>query len=161
MTNKSIASYVEEKLASFLPANGLELYDQEFVKEGRRHVLRIFIDRIQTAGQEEEYVSTEDCEKVSRYLSESLDRDDPVEGAYSLEVSSPGMDRELRKEAHFTRYMGSEVEVRLYSPREASRTWQGRLSSYGRSGLEITLPDGRVMRFDAGEVAKVSLAVAF
>ena len=101
MAKKKITEIVEEITAEFLAENGLELYNSEFVKEGKDWFLRLYIDRLtgeDTAEAEEEneqYVSTDDCEKVSRYLSDELDRLDPIEQNYYLEVSSPGLDREL------------------------------------------------------------------
>ena len=88
-----VTDLVEEIAAPFLEENGLELYHTEFLKEGRDWFLRVYIDKKE--GQEEEYVSTDDCEKVSRFLSDELDRIDPIEQNYYLEVSSPGLDREL------------------------------------------------------------------
>ena len=82
---------IEEIGAGFLEESGLELYNVEFVKEGRDWFLRVYIDKLSPS--EEEYVSTDDCEKVSRFLSDQLDRLDLIEQNYYLEVSSPGMDR--------------------------------------------------------------------
>ncbi len=67
-------------------------------------------------------ISTDDCEKVSRYLSERLDAIDPIEQNYYLEVSSPGMDRQLITEGHYQRYLGTEVEIKLYKPYHGNKT---------------------------------------
>ena len=104
---KKIAEVAEEILQEFLAENGLSLYDAEYVKEGPDRVLRVYIDK------EDGYIGTEDCEKVSRFLSDKLDELDPIEDNYVLEVSSPGLDRELKKDEHFSRYIGEEVEVSL------------------------------------------------
>ena len=97
MAGKKITDRVEELLSGFFHENGYELYKSEFVKEGRDWFLRIYIDKRDS----EEAVGTEDCEKVSRYLSDRLDMEDPIEQSYYLEVSSPGMDRELFKREHY------------------------------------------------------------
>ena len=110
MANK-VVSLVEDLVKDFLKENDLYLWDCEFVKEGRDWFLRLYVDR--TDG---EYVSTDDCEKVSRFLSAEMDERDPIEQNYYLEVSSPGMDRELIKPEHFRACLGQEVEVRTYVP---------------------------------------------
>ena len=106
-----IVTLAEDLIAGFLEENDLTLWDAEYVKEGRDWYLRIFIDR--TDG---EYVSTDDCEKVSEFLSKELDERDPIEQNYYLEVSSPGLDRELIKPEHFRACIGKEAEVRTYVP---------------------------------------------
>ena len=99
MAKKKITEIVEEITAEFLAENGLELYNSEFVKEGKDWFLRLYIDRLpdedtsEAEEENEQYVSTDDCEKVSRYLSDELDRLDPIEQNYYLEVSSPRLDR--------------------------------------------------------------------
>ena len=110
MANK-VVSLVEDLVKDFLKENDLYLWDCEFVKEGRDWFLRLYVDR--TDG---EYVSTDDCEKVSQFLSAEMDERDPIEQNYYLEVSSPGMDRELIKPEHFRACLGQEVEVRTYVP---------------------------------------------
>ena len=114
MANK-IVSLVESLTADFLKENDLMLWDCEFVKEGRDWFLRVYVDR--TDG---EYVSTDDCEKVSQFLSDAMDERDPIEQNYFLEVSSPGMDRELIKPEHFQACLGQEVEVKTYVPMKLS-----------------------------------------
>ena len=101
-----------EELIGKLPGDyHIRLWDCEFTKEGKEHYLKVFIDR--TDG---EYVSTDDCEKVSIFLSDELDRLDPIAENYYLMVSSPGLDRELKKPWHYEASIGKEVEVSLYAP---------------------------------------------
>ena len=124
MGKKKITDVVTELAGEYLSENGYELYNTEFVKEGRDWFLRVYIDKApvaetegaETEGEAEEqaYISTEDCEKVSRFLSEKIDESDPIEQNYYLEVSSPGMDRPLITPEHYERYVGHEVEIRLY-----------------------------------------------
>ena len=104
-----------ELLAPFLEAEGYELYRLEYVKEGKDWFLRVFIETApQGPGEWPGSVTTDDCEKVSRYLSEKLDETDPIEQNYIFEVSSPGMDRPLLREIDFIRYSGELVDVKLY-----------------------------------------------
>ena len=113
MAGQSIKKLVAEETSEFFDKNGYELYNVEFVKEGSDWFLRVYIDMIDP----DRYVGTEDCEKVSRYLSDMLDKKDPVSQSYYLEVSSPGMDRTLLKDADFEKYAGKRVELSLYKAR--------------------------------------------
>lgn len=138
MAKKKITDVVAELAGDFLAENGYELYNTEFVKEGRDWFLRVYIDKAQAAEAaaeaaeeaEPQYVSTEDCEKVSRFLSEKLDESDPIEQNYYLEVSSPGMDRPLITPEHYARYAGEEVEIRLYKAIDGVKNIQGTLESF-------------------------------
>lgn len=142
----------------FLRSHGLSLYHTEFVKEGKDWYLRVFIDREPDGDGEEAYVSTDDCELVSRFLSEALDREDPIRQPYYLEVSSPGLDRILYTEADFARFSGRLVDVRLYEAVYGSRQHQGILVSCDDACLVIR--DGeRELRFDRKQVHTVRLAV--
>ncbi len=102
---------VKNLLADFLHERSMTLWDTEFVKEGGDWFLRVYVDR--TDG---EYISTDDCETVSNFLSGRLDETDPIEQNYYLEVSSPGLDRTLKTREHFEMCVGKQVEVSLYSP---------------------------------------------
>lgn len=168
MAKKKITEIVEEITAEFLAENGLELYNSEFVKEGKDWFFRLYIDRLtgeDTAEAEEEneqYVSTDDCEKVSRYLSDELDRLDPIEQNYYLEVSSPGLDRELIKEKDFVRFCGHMVDISLYKAVNGSKTFQGVLKGLTKDNkIIITDENGREMEFPKEQVAKTRLAVIF
>lgn len=168
MAKKKITEIVEEITAEFLAENGLELYNSEFVKEGKDWFLRLYIDRLpgeDTAEAEEEneqYVSTDDCERVSRYLSDELDRLDPIEQNYYLEVSSPGLDRELIKEKDFVRFCGRMVDISLYKAVNGSKTFQGVLKGLTKDNkIIITDENGREMEFPKEQVAKTRLAVIF
>ena len=154
MANKTV-SLVEDLIADFLKEIDLFLWDAEFVKEGRDWYLRLFIDR--TDG---EYVSTDDCEMVSEYLSKQLDERDPIEQNYYLEVSSPGLDRELRTPEHFARYMGSLVDVRLYKAAGGSKEHTGVLIAHDERGTTIKdEQSGEELFIAAGNLAKVNLTV--
>ena len=119
MAKVRIKELLNDYLTEFLDENGLELYNSEFKKEGKERYLRVYIDKKAAGlgscegGIGGEYVSTEDCEKVSRVLSEYLDRDDPISGNYILEVSSPGLDRRLFEPKDYERFAGDIVDVKL------------------------------------------------
>ena len=102
---ESVWSCIQPKVEEL----GLRIYDVEYVKEGMNWYLRVFIDK-------DDGVSIEDCENVSRAIDPLLDELNPIKTAYSLEVSSPGIERVLRRDEHFKKYIGSNVEVSLFKP---------------------------------------------
>lgn len=160
MAKKKITEIIEEISAEFLAQNGLELYNSEFVKEGRDWFLRVYIDKTQEA-QEAQYVSTDDCEKVSRFLSTELDRIDPIEQNYYLEVSSPGMDRALLKDKDFVRFAGEIVDVSLYKAVDGRKAYQGRLVGIEDGKIILTDEQDNRIEFPREQVAKTKLAVIF
>ncbi len=199
MSKKKITDIIEEISADFLARNGLELYNSEFVKEGRDWFLRVYIDKTQeTAGAAaantaeateaasakaaadaasakekaicevqnpemplSQYVSTDDCEKVSRFLSAELDRLDPIEQNYYLEVSSPGMDRALMRDKDFARFAGEIVDVSLYKPLDGKKAYQGRLIGIEDDKIIITDEKDNRIEFPREQVAKTKLAIIF
>ena len=166
MAKKKITEIVEEITADFLGQNGLELYNSEFVKEGKDWFLRVYIDKLPREGAdgnvEEEYVSTDDCESVSRFLSAELDRLDPIEQNYYLEVSSPGLDRALLKEKDFIRFCGHMVDISLYKAIDGKKAYQGTLKGLTDDNkIVITDEKGEEIEFPREQVAKTRLAVIF
>lgn len=186
MAKKKITELIEETTANFLAENGLELYNAEFVKEGRDWFLRVYIDKtaeaVEAARAEAEaiktektdtaerddtsafpsqYVSTDDCEKVSRFLSAELDRLDPIEQNYYLEVSSPGMDRALLKDRDFERFAGEIVDISLYKATDGKKTFQGKLIGIENGNIVITDEKDKILEFPREQVAKTKLAVIF
>jgi len=131
--------------------SGCTLWDVEYVKEAGAWYLRLYIDK--PGG-----VSIDDCEAVSRPVSDALDELDPIEGSYTFEVSSAGADRVLRKEEHFAAFTGSEVEVKLYRPQDGQRIWVGRLTGYAGGDVSIAAPSGE-RTFLKKDVAQVRLYV--
>jgi ribosome maturation factor RimP len=111
---------------------GLVLWDIQFVKEGASHYLRVFIDK-------EEGVSLDDCVDMSHALDGPLDEADPIDCAYSLQVSSPGVERELTRDFHFDAYLGERVRARLIRPFENLREYTGTLTSFDAETGAITL----------------------
>lgn len=135
-------------------ALGYELVDVEFAPAGRHSVLRIFIDR--PAGDAVAGVTVEDCARVSHSVSEVLDSDDPIKGHYSLEVSSPGLERVLRKKAHFERFAGERVFVELQLPLDGRRRFAGILRSVEDEYIVVEV-DGRDYRLPLDRIQKARL----
>lgn len=143
----------EELLLPIMEENGFELVDVEYVKEGGNWYLRAYIDK--PGG-----ISVNDCELVSRRLSDLLDEKDYVEDAYILEVSSPGLGRPLRKEKDFKRSLGELVEIRTYRMVEKRKEFTGILKAYDDSTVTIE-EDGTDRVFDKSEIALIRLAFDF
>lgn len=137
-----------------LTEKALELADLEFVKEGPNWYLRIYIDK-------EGGVTIEDCESVSRILEKKLDEKDPIEQAYILEVSSPGIDRPLKKPEHFQKYMGEIIDIKLYKPLEGKKEYQGELKNFENGIITIMDENEKEIQFVQKETASVRLAVLF
>ena len=157
MAKKKITEVVEELLAGFMENEGYELYNTEFIKEGKDWFLRVYIDK----PEEEGYIGTEDCEKVSRYLSDRLDEADPIDKVYYLGVSSPGMDRVLVKPEHYVRYTGREVEVRLYKGIDGAKNISGTLKYSDGSRVVVADATGKEWNLTLDEIARTRLAVVF
>lgn len=132
---------------------GCSIWDVEYVREAGAWFLRVYIDRA-------EGISISHCEAVARPLSEILDESDPIEGSYTLEISSAGADRVLKYPAHFQQFIGTEVEVRLYRPHEGNKEWIGFLSAYEDGDITITI-DETTTRFEKKDVAMVRLYPRF
>ena len=139
--------------APIVAAAGCTLWDVEYVKEAGEWFLRVYIDK-------EGGVSINDCEAVSRPLSDALDEADPIEGSYTLEVSSAGADRVLKKPEHFAQFVGSEVDVKLYRARDGRKELTGVLTGYADGNVTVELADGAVT-LEKKDVAQVRLHVSF
>jgi len=133
--------------------HGVEIYDVEYVNEAGEWYLRAYIDK-------EGGVTINDCEAVSRAMSDALDRDDFIEDAYYLEVSSPGLGRALKKDCHFARSIGAEVELKTFKPIDKQKEFSGILKSFDSEVivLEINKKDTEFKRSD---IAQVRLAFDF
>ncbi|MDE7218409.1 MAG: ribosome maturation factor RimP [Oscillospiraceae bacterium] len=132
---------------------GCELWDVEYVREAGTWFLRIYIDK-------EGGVDILDCEKVSRQLSDLLDEADPIEGSYTLEVSSAGAERPLKRPGDFERFMGSPVAIKLYKARDGRKEFAGTLAGYDNGDVTITVGDTR-MTFARDEIALCRLRIEF
>ena len=159
MAKKKITEVAKEVLNDFLCENGYELYHIEFVKESRDWFLRVYIDKADA--EQEAYISTDDCEKISRFLSEKLDELDLIQQNYYLEVSSPGLDRELFEEEHYRRFAGSAVEVKLYRPVDGVKQIEGVLEGIADGIVRISDPSGKTWELPFDQIAKTKMAVIF
>ncbi len=148
-----IVEIAESILEPFLKERGFELYFAEYVKEGRDKVLRIVIDK-------EGGVDSDDCAEVSRHISSALDEIDPIPDAYLLEVSSPGIERELRKQQHFDRNLGKRVNAALFKAFEGRKSYEGMLVEKNDKELTINT-DERVVKIPAELVSRVKLVFNF
>ena len=127
---EQVESKTEKLLEPILNPGNLELVDLEYVKEGSDQILRVTLDK-------EGGLRIDDCERVSRALSEALDQADFIDDAYMLEVSSPGLLRPLKKEKDFQRNRGKEIEIHLYKAMEGSKEWIGVLKDYDPKSVTI------------------------
>ena len=155
MTKKEIYEQkTEELILPIVEANQFQLVDVEYVKEGSNWYLRAYIDK--PGG-----ITVDDCEVVSRALGDLLDKNDFIDEAYILEVSSPGLGRPLKKEKDFKRSLGQEIEVRTYRAIDRQKEFTGILKSYEKDGFTIELENGEEMEFAKSDVALVRLAFDF
>ena len=143
----------EEYLTPIVEEYGFELVDVEYVKEGSNWYLRAYIDK--PGG-----ISVDDCEKVSRRLSDILDEKDYIEDSYIMEISSPGLDRPLKKEKDFQRNMGKLVEVRTYRPIEKQKEFCGILTAFDSNSVTID-EDGTERTFEKKDMALIRQAIEF
>lgn len=143
----------EELLLPIVQKLGVAIYDVEYVREGGDWYLRAYIDK-------PEGVTIGDCEAVSRALSDELDREDFIDDAYILEVSSPGLGRALRKDRHLEQSVGEKVEIRLYQPYENCREFSGTLRGYTDQAIIIETEE-KEMSFARKDIALIRLALDF
>ncbi len=137
-----------------IEALGFELLELEFAQAGRGGILRIYIDR--AGGTADSNVTVEDCATVSHAVSQVLEVDDPIKGHYTLEVSSPGFDRVLRKRAHFGRFVGARIGVDLKLPIEGRRRFVGVLKSVADDSIVIEV-DGQDHELPLERIQKARL----
>ncbi|MEF9990465.1 MAG: ribosome maturation factor RimP [Romboutsia sp.] len=151
---KSIESTIEEMVAVITEPKNFEIVDVEYVKEAGEFYLRVYIDK-------EGGISLNDCEEVSRALSEVLDVKDPINDNYFLEVSSPGLDRPLKKDKDFVRYQGRDIEIKLYKPMNGSKQFEGELVGLTDDKNIKVIIDENEVEFNKKDVALVRLAIKF
>lgn len=143
-------SKVSEIITPFAAELGLDIWDVRFVKEGTDWYLRIFIDK-------DGGVSIDDCVDLTHAITKPLDEADPISQSYLLEVSSPGVERELVTDAHFEKYIGADVMLRLIRPIDKVRDFKGRLIEYKDSQITIELADGEELTVNKKETSYVKL----
>lgn len=153
MAKRDYESRTEELLTPIAEAVGVSVYDVEYVKEGSDWYLRCYIDKPDS-------VTIQDCETVSRALSDRLDEEDYIADAYILEVSSPGLGRTLKKDKHLAKSIGQEVEIKTYKPIEKQKEFSGVLRAFDQDTVTIEMQTGE-MKFDRSDVALIRLALDF
>ena len=164
MNQKQVIEKVTEILTPAL--EDLIIWDIEMVKEGKNLYLRVYIDRVAdedeatSEDQPQKGIGVEDCERISRYLSEKLDEIDPITDPYMLEVSSPGVTRALKTPEHFERYIGWDVDVTLYKPYNNKKLLSGELVSLENQVVTLFFDDAE-HTFEQKALASVKLALDF
>lgn len=160
MARKKIADIVSQALLPYFSENGYELFNVEFMKEGRDWFLKVYIEKREGNGK---YVpiGTDDCEAVSRFLSAKLDELDPIEQNYYLEVSSPGMDRPLLSEKDFIRFRGEIVDISLYKAIDGKKLISGELLGLEEGQILIRDEKNNVVKIPVEQASKTRLAVIF
>jgi ribosome maturation factor RimP len=149
-----IAEQVCELITPVVTDLGYTLWDVAYVKEGADHILRITIDR-------ESGITVDDCEAVSHAVDPVLDGADPIQQSYLLEVSSPGVERELTRTEHFAACAGEKVELRLFAPVDGSRVYTGILRGLDPDGQVLVEVGGTVRAFPRSSVSKIKTVFDF
>ena len=143
----------EEILLPIAQKHGVDIYDVEYVKEGSDYYLRAYIDK-------PEGVNINDCENVSRALSDALDQADFIPDAYILEVSSPGLGRTLKKDRHFEKSIGLDVEIKLFKAVEGCKEFEGTLVGFDSESVTVSVED-KEQTFSRSDIAVIRLALDF
>lgn len=146
---KGVSEKVRELAEPLADELGIWVWDVEFVKEGARRVLRITVDS-------ENGITIDDCEKLHRAIDPLLDEADLIEEQYYLEVSSPGIERELKNDIHIEACEGWDVEVKLYAPLNGTKTYRGVLMPLAENGSVVIKSGENVLSFERNTVAKIS-----
>ena len=153
MSQSDRQSRIDSLIRPTVEALGVDLWGLEVMSQGKNTTLRVFIER-------EDGVDIEDCERVSRQLSALLDVEDPISGAYALEVSSPGMDRRLFVEEHYKAYIGAEVQVRLRMAFDGQRNFTGQLVDVANDEISVRCNEDEFV-FPLESVEKARLVPKF
>lgn len=154
MSRKVVLREVREISNSIADELNFELVDLEYIKENGRYFLRVYIHK-------DGGVNLDDCQKMSEALSDKLDKEDPIKGAYYLEVSSPGLDRPLKTDRDMERNLGKDIEISLYSSFEGSKKYEGSLIDYSDEIIKIENYDHSLVEIPRDKISKVRLAVKF
>lgn len=147
----SVARVVYDIAKPIADELGLEIWDIKFLKEGSNQILRIFIDK-------PEGITLDDCEAMSRAIDEPLDDADPIPFSYSLEVCSPGIDRELTKDEHFEKFKGYDVKIRLVRPNDnGEKALEGILISFDKEFLTIQTEAEQILNVERKNISHINL----
>lgn len=142
-----------QMLTPAVEALGFEMVGIEFVRAGKHSILRVFIDH-------EKGIDVDDCADVSHQVSAVLDVEDPISTEYNLEVSSPGMDRPLFTKAHYERFVGEIISIRLSVPMDNRRNFKGRLLSCENGQISVEV-DGETFLIAIANIDKGNLVPTF
>ncbi|ADL13104.1 ribosome maturation factor RimP [Acetohalobium arabaticum] len=151
---QKIADYIFDLARPIVEDHGLELVDTEYQKEGQDWTVRVFVDK-------PEGVTLDDCQKISREISDRLDIEDPIEKSYILEVSSPGLDRPLKDEEDFKRFTGHLIDVSTYAPVNGEKSFTGELLEIIDDKVKLKLDNDDVVEISRDKIAKANLALEF
>ncbi|MBQ1598368.1 MAG: ribosome maturation factor RimP [Lachnospiraceae bacterium] len=151
MAAREYEKKTEEFILPILERLGFELWDVEYVKEGKEHYLRAYIDK-------EGGITINDCVAVSREMNEILDREDYIPEEYIFEVSSPGLDRPLKKDRDFSRSIGKRVEIHTYRALDGQKDFSGELVSYDADRITIKEEETQQV-FERKDIAQIRLEV--
>ncbi|SKC74121.1 ribosome maturation factor RimP [Maledivibacter halophilus] len=154
MKRKRVVDIVKEIVLPFIKDKDIELVEVEFVKEGEHRYLRVYLDK-------ESGLSLDDCQEVSEYLSGALDKLDPIKENYFLEVSSPGIERPLKKDKDFVKYKGRFVEARLYHPLNGEKIIKGKLLGLKDGKIIIERQGKAIVEITRDKVALIKLLMNF
>jgi len=142
---------IEEKVESLIKSKiqelGYILYDVEYVKEGKEYYLRIYIDS-------EKGISLDDCELVSNNITELLDKEDYIKEQYFMEVSSPGVERVLKKDKHLQNNIGVKVQIKLFKPFKGQKQYEGILKSFDEENIIIEM-DSQDLNIERQNIAQI------
>ena len=150
---KQVRQQIEQLAETLVTSEGMELVDFEYRREGRRWMLRLFIDK-------DGGVTLDDCASISRELGDLLDVKDIIPQAYVLEVSSPGLNRRIRKKEDFARFAGQKVRLRLVAPIDGRRKIVGELEGVDDEAVIVAAPEGRCS-VALKDIAKANLIYEF
>ena len=145
----NVSAAASDLASAVCEKNGCYLYDLEYLKEGKNQILRIFADK-------EGGITIDECETISRTISKELDRLNLIDMAYRLEVSSPGADRKLTKDWHFSKVIGKQIEISLYAPIDGKKTYLGVLDHVEEDTLHL-ICDGIPLPFSFDQIASSKL----
>lgn len=144
----------EELITPLIDAEGFELVDVEYVKEGADWYLRVYIDK-------DGGITVNDCEKISRAFNEILDREDYIDDAYIFEVSSPGLLRPLKKDKDYQRNLGKLLEVKLFAPLNGVKDFEAELKSYDKESATLVMDDDTEVTVKRSEISLIRPAIEF
>jgi ribosome maturation factor RimP len=150
----NIESQVENLIKPVVEGLNLELYDVIYAKEGKDYYLRVVIDK-------EEGIDIKDCERVNDAINDLLDEADLIKDQYFLEVSSPGLERTLRKEKHFNKYLKQKVKVVLFRPLNKKKEYSGILKSYNGNEICVEQENGEDINFNIKDIVVVKTVFDF